>query len=236
MADQNDTFFGSKTIYLENDLDFAGVDIRVTRMFTSEYYATFDGKNHTITNVFMASGYTKNNQALFDGLMNVKNLTVTDSHVYGQSQVGIIGANISGTIENCHVKNSRAYSYVWQVGGIVGLHSWGEIKNCSVENTRVECYCYGAVGAIAGCMNEMSRNITNCSVKGCKLIREYSSADYAFYENMYGAFVGCIVASGNFTFSGTIEGTTIKGAASTQVYGEVYPGCSASVTFNGEAL
>ena len=221
MAAQNDTFFGSKTIYLENDLDFEGVDIRVTRMFTPEYSATFDGQNHTVSNIWMASDYDKNNQALFDGLMTVKNLTVTNAQVYGMSQVGVIGANISGTIENCHVKKSRAYGYVWQIGGIVGLHSWGEIKNCSVEDTKIECFYYGAVGAIAGCMNEMSRNITNCTVKNCKLIKEGSG--YADYDGLFGAFAGYVLTSGNHTFSGKIENTTttVNGVTTeSKVYGE----------------
>ncbi len=233
MSDQNDTFFRNKTIYLENDIDFTGIDIKVARMFTPEYYATFDGQNHTISNVYMASNYTSNNQALFDGLMNVKNLNVNNAQVYGQTAVGIIGANIFGTIENCHVKNSRAYGYVWQVGGIVGLHSWGEIKNCSVENTKIECYYYGAVGAIAGCMNEMSRNITNCSVKNCQLIKE--GTGYPDYDPLFGIIVGAIYASGNFTFSCEIENNTINGTPSETVYGGTIPAGS-TVTFNGVQL
>ena len=231
MADQTDTFFGSKTIYLENDIDFSGVDMRVTRMWTNEYSATFDGQNHTVSNIWMASNYDKNNQALFDGLMSVKNLTVTNTHVYGMSQVGIIGANIFGTIENCHVKNSRSYGYVHHVGGIVGLHSWGEIKNCSIENTRIECYYYGAVGAIAGAMNEVSRKITGCTVKGCRLIKEGPEGVYPDWDPRFGIVVGYIYPNGNYEFTCDIENTTIKGAASTQVYGDKPAG--ANVTFNG---
>lgn len=236
MADQNDTFFGSKTIYLDNDINFAGVDMRVTRMWTNEYSATFDGQNHTVSNIWMASNYSSNNQALFDGLMNVRNLTVTNTHVYGQSQVGIIGANISGTIENCHVKNSRAYGYVWQVGGIVGLHSWGEIKDCSVEDTNIECFYYGATGAIAGCMNEMSRNITNCTVKNCKLIKEGTYPEYSDYDSLFGAFAGYLAAYGTFTFTGTVENTTttVNGVTSEAVIcGET---SGSTVTFNGSRL
>ena len=210
MADQSDTFFGSKTVYLDNDIDFTGVDMRVTRMFTSEYSATFDGQGHTVSNIWMASNYASNNQALFDGLMSVKNLNVNNAQVFGQTAVGIIGANIYGTIDNCHVKNSRAYGYVWQVGGIVGLHSWGEIKNCSVEDTSIECYYYGAVGAIAGCMNEISRNITNCSIKNCRLIKEGTATEYADYDGLFGAFAGYILVPGDITFTGSIENTTTK--------------------------
>ena len=222
MADQNDTFFGSKTIFLDNDINFSGVDMRVTRMWTPEYSATFDGQNHTITNVWMASNYSSDNQALFDGLMSVKNLTVTNTHVYGMSQVGIIGANIFGTIENCHVKDCRSYGYVWQIGGIVGLHSWGEIKNCSVENTSVECFYYGAVGAIAGAMNEVSRKVTGCSIKDCCLIKEGSG--YQDYDGLFGAAVGYIHAAGNYEFDCEIENLTIRGVASSQMYGNLPAG------------
>ena len=234
MADQNDTFFGSKTIYLENDIDFSGVDMRVTRMWTNEYSATFDGQNHTISNVWMASAYNQNNQALFDGLMTVKNLNVDRASVFGNSQVGIIGANIFGTIENCHVTNSRSYGYVHHVGGIVGLHSWGEIKNCSVENTSIECYYYGAVGAIAGAMNEVSRNITGCSVKGCQLIKEGPEGVYPDWDPLFGIAVGYAYAPGTYVFNVEVENNTIKGVASEQIYGEVAAG--STITVNGIQL
>ena len=231
MAEQNDTFFGSKTIYLDNDIDFAGIEIQVTKMWTPEYSATFDGQNHTISNIWMASNYTSNNQALFDGLMTVKNLNVDRASVFGMSQVGIIGANIFGNIENCHVTNSRSYGYVHHVGGIVGLHSWGEIKNCSVENTSIECYYYGAVGAIAGAMNEVSRNITGCSVKGCSLIKEGPEGVYPDWDPCFGIAVGYAYAPGTYVFNVEIENNTIKGVASEQMYGEVATG--STVTING---
>ena len=231
MADQNDTFFGSKTIYLDNDIDFSGVDMRVTRMWTPEYSATFDGQNHTVSNIWMASDYNSNNQALFDGLMSVKNLNVDRASVFGMSQVGIIGANIFGNIENCHVTNSRSYGYVCHVGGIVGLHSWGEIKNCSIEKTSIECYYYGAVGAIAGAMNEMSRKITGCSVKGCKLIKEGPEGVYPDWDPRFGIAVGYAYALGTYVFNVEIENNTIKGVASEQMYGEV--AADSTVTVNG---
>ena len=231
MAEQNDTFFGSKTIYLDNDINFSGVDIRVTRMWTPEYSATFDGQNHTIYNIWMASNYDSNNQALFDGLMTVKNLNVDRASVFGMSQVGIIGANIFGTIDNCHVTNSRSYGYVHHVGGIVGLHSWGEIKNCSIENTSIECYYYGAVGAIAGAMNEVSRNITGCSVKDCRLIKEGPEGVYPDWDPLFGIAVGYAYAPGAYVFNVEVENNTIKGVASEQMYGEVAAG--STITING---
>ena len=229
MADQNDTFFRNKTIYLDNDIDFTGVDMRVTRMWTPEYSATFDGQNHTVSNIWMASNYSSNNQALFDGLMTVKNLKVDRASVFGMSQVGIIGANIFGSIENCHVNNSRSYGYVHHVGGIVGLHSWGEIKNCSIENTSIECYYYGAVGAIAGAMNEVSRNITGCTVKDCRLIKEGPEGVYPDWDPCFGIAVGYAYAPGTYVFNVEVENNTIKGVASEQMYGELATGSTVTV-------
>ena len=231
MADQNDTFFRNKTIYLDNDIDFTGVDMRVTRMWTPEYSATFDGQNHTVSNIWMASNYSSDNQALFDGLMTVKNLKVDRASVFGMSQVGIIGANIFGSIENCHVNNSRSYGYVHHVGGIVGLHSWGEIKNCSIEHTSIECYYYGAVGAIAGAMNEVSRNITGCTVKDCRLIKEGPEGVYPDWDPLFGIAVGYAYAPGTYVFNVEVENNTIKGVASEQMYGEVAAG--STITVNG---
>ena len=182
----------------------------------------------------MASNYSSNNQALFDGSMSVKNLNVDRASVFGMSQVGIIGANIFGTIENCHVTNSRSYGYVHHVGGIVGLHSWGEIKNCSVENTSIECYYYGAVGAIAGAMNEVSRNITGCSVKGCQLIKEGPEGVYPDWDPLFGIAVGYAYAPGTYVFNVEVENNTIKGVASEQIYGEVAAG--STITVNGIQL
>jgi hypothetical protein len=78
-------------------------------------------------------------------------------------------------------------------------------------------------------MNEVSRNITNCSVKNCHLIKE--GTGYPDYDPLFGIIVGYIDASGNFTFSCEIENNTIKGTPSETVYGGTLPAGS-TVTFN----
>ena len=130
--------------------------------------------------------------------------------------------------------NSRSYGYVHHVGGLVGLHSWGEIKNCSVEKTSIECYYYGAVGAIAGAMNEVSRNITDCTVKECQIIKEGPEGVYPDWDPCFGIVVGYIYVNGTYTFTCAIENNKIKNASSDQVYGEKPEG--ATVTFNGQQI
>ena len=85
-------------------------------------------------------------------------------------------------------------------------------------------------------MNEMSRNITNCSVKNCQLIKEGTAAEYASYDNLFGAFAGYLAAYGTFTFTGTVENTTttVNGVTSEAVIcGET---SGSTVTFNGVQL
>ena len=219
MADQTDTFFGSKTVYLENDIDFANQEVPVTKMQTPDYMATFDGQNHTIYNVKILANYGSANQALFDGHMHIRNLTVDGANICGMSNVGVIGANIFGNIENCHVKRARSYAYTHHVGGIVGLHSWYDIKNCSVEDSSIWCYSYGAVGAIAGAKNEVSGNITGCSVKGCQLIKEGPLDVYPDWDNTFGIAVGYAYVSVNINNISS-ENNTIKGVVSDQLRGE----------------
>ena len=233
IANQSASKFSYKTIYLDNDIDFSGVnDIKPIVFKVWEAYTTFDGQNHTISNVYMAKNYQSNNQALFDGLITVKNLNIVGAHVYGQSRVGIIGAQIYGDIINCHVKNARSYGYVWQIGGIVGLHSTGSIKNCSIENSTVECYYYGAVGALVGTLNESaSGQFTDCSVKNVQLIKEGNNPEYADYDTLFGIIAGYSEVKRDFVVTCEIENTTIKGVASQQLFGEIPAG--STVTYNG---
>ena len=231
MADQNDSFFGSKTIYLDNDIDFANSEVPVTKMYKPEYFPTFDGQDHTVYNVKILANYYSWNQALFDGSMHIKNLTVDGANVCGNANVGVIGANIYGNIENCHVKRARSYGYSHHVGGIVGLHSWYDIKNCSVEESSIWCYYYGAVGAIAGAMNEVSRKITGCQVKGCQLIKEGPEGVYPDWDPCFGIAVGYAYAPGTYVFNVEVENNTIKGVASEQMYDEIAAG--STVTVNG---
>ena len=233
MADQDDTFFRNKTVYLDNDIDFANAEVPVTKMQTPEYKATFDGQGHTVYNVKIIANYTQDNQALFDGHMHIKNLNVNGANVCGYNKVGVIGANIHGNIENCHVKNARAYAYVWQVGCIVGLHSWYSIKNCSVEDSDILCFYGGAVGAIAGCINEESTGeISNCVVKNCNLTKEGIGYNPSF-DSMFGAMVGAVYIGRSCNISGTIEGLTINGENSTKVYGGDSLPAGSTVTING---
>ena len=99
-------------ILLETDLDFSGEDSSCLLDDDSrEYYGTFDGNGHGITNA-------KNNY--YSSVLTLKNY---------------------GTIKNVHIKNasipSNEYSADFQ-SGILCARNYGTIENCSVESSTVE--------------------------------------------------------------------------------------------------
>ena len=96
-------------ILLETDLDFSGEDC--SYLLDGDYYGTFDGNGHGITNV-------KNKY--YSSVLILKNY---------------------GTIKNVHIKNasipSDEYSADFQ-SGILCARNYGTIENCSVESSTVE--------------------------------------------------------------------------------------------------
>ena len=99
-------------ILLETDLDFSGEDcFYLLDEGNGDYYGTFDGNGHGITNV-------KNKY--YSSVLILKNY---------------------GTIKNVHIKNasipSSEYSANFQ-SGILCSRNYGTIENCSVESSTVE--------------------------------------------------------------------------------------------------
>ena len=96
-------------ILLETDLDFSGEDC--SYLLDGDYYGTFDGNGHGITNA-------KNKY--YSSVLTLKNY---------------------GTIKNVHIKNasipSSEYSADFQ-SGILCARNYGTIENCSVESSTVE--------------------------------------------------------------------------------------------------
>ena len=168
---QGNTFEGY-TIYLENNLDLGGraengnwettanESVKWTaigKTSTNMLKATFEGNNHIIKDVYVNS--TDDYNGIFGNSNSIFNLVMKNSYIKGAGSTGgIVGACISGTIENCHTRNIKviAKSYC---GGVVGVILSGNVVNCSNtgEITSSENY----VGGVLGFANTNS-NITNC--------------------------------------------------------------------------
>lgn len=157
--------FAGKTVYLTNDIDMAGIKWNpIGQTEQTEFKGTFDGQNHTISNLTVdnsALGYENTASAgLFGWIENhnsasptvIKNLTIDGANIVaGKFAGGIVGytsANV--TIENCTVTNSTISGS--RVGGIDGYKNSDEIiKNCTVENVVLDGF--RSTGAIVGNQN-----------------------------------------------------------------------------------
>lgn len=164
--------FEGKTIELRSDiklngdynvlnsdgkLDLTNVDNLKKWKPINYFKGTFDGKNHTISGVYMPlvkDTYTADS-ALFGRLSGatIKNVKITDSYLYGSSKYqssevyvgGLVAHMTNSTIDNCIV-DARI------------------IADCPDINTRYQ-NAGGVVAYVAGFQNDYAV-ITNCEFKG----------------------------------------------------------------------
>jgi hypothetical protein len=199
LATKPQLFFSGKTIKLVKDIDFNYDNLTPINFGVNGDIAgvIFDGQNHTLSKImsyqFIAEYQNYNdNQALFNGKVDIKNLNVDLAGVYGRAYAGVIGGTIYGSIDNCHVTNSGVVGYYWQAGGLVGQFCGGSITNCSVTSTHVNSY--SAVGALVGLIGDPTNGATclfdNCTVNGCEVRASGSLGEY--YDNSFGVVAGWI--------------------------------------------
>ena len=121
---------GGKTITLDSNVDLGGKNWTPITIFDPEHPFTFDGGNHTISNLNVTSGSDK---GMFDNSVGtIKNLKLSDAQIKSSGRSAILAGKHYGDIINCHVKDSTVEDSYWAAGGIVGLFNSGNIKNCSV--------------------------------------------------------------------------------------------------------
>lgn len=177
---RNDNMF----FMLDKDIDCTGTAVlnsigyRHASGWNGTYFfnGTFDGNNHTISNLSSTYG-------LFGILAGtVKNLKLVNCTVIGgtsnpyQQDAAALAANSYGTIENCTVSggsvSNGSNGDVFTVGGIAGyFHNDGTISNCVVENVTLTvdgALTYtGSCGGIAGQVYDGA--ISGCSVKNTQI-------------------------------------------------------------------
>ena len=216
---QVDNFFAGKTIKLAADLDMNGVTIANPIKFW-DGRTTFDGQNHTISNLTMSTKSTEKKPfSLFTGTADIKNLKFDKANISGYSYVAVVAGNLYGNIENCHVTNSNVTCTYWMAGAFSGQYNSGNVTNCSVENTTITGPA--AVGALVGVINETAgeRKIENNTVKNCEIKQNGSFG--GDYDNMFGTAVGLINTENAVVYftDNTIESTTVKGEDTASLFG-----------------
>lgn len=152
-----------KTIRLENDLDlscYANWEPigKWTETKWRIFKGTFDGQNHIIYNLRMNQVNTYE-VGLFGKVQGkIKNLSIEDADVIGNSDVGILcGFALQGTITNCFVSGRvRGNEFV---GGMIGR------SNSDLIDCRTDVVVKGVRDA-GGIVGSNSATISNCTSMG----------------------------------------------------------------------
>ena len=212
----NGTTYNGATVKLEADIDLQSepwTPIGMNADKPEKFQGTFDGQNHTISNlkVNTAKGYTA--AGLFGALNGTaKNFTIDGASVSHISTgaatdngIAVVAGSIYGTgnIEGVTVLNATVNGNRY-VGAIAG-YVYGNIKNCTVKDVTLTAtpdketgsYDNGdKVGAIAGYYSAASTYVISGNV--------VENATLVGYRDM-----GVVVGTANGADS--VSGNTVKG-------------------------
>ena len=220
-------YFEGKTILLMNDIDLSGSYWtpvgNVTAYPTVTFKGTFDGQNHTISNLTAsddAAGYAA--AGLFGSILGtVKNVTLKDVNIrsthYAGAVVGYSSTN-GATIENCHVDGGTittvpeytgsAYDNGDKAGGIIGYYVTSDkVTNCSAKNLTITAY--RDLGGIVGC-GPQSGMTTDCSVENIILVQDNTNGYETEAVTTVGALGGRDVTNGNQPYDGEFASAVTK--------------------------
>ena len=174
--------FAGKTVKLVNDINLNNVEWTPIGTSSNIFEGTFDGDNHTISNL-VVNGGSESNKGLFGVTHNgeIKNLVVENAKVSGRLNVAVVsGQPYTSKYTNITVKGHVEVNGMAYVGGVGGKNAYADWTNItvnvdetsyvnanSVENgTAYRTYVGGVVG-FNGEGGHSFKNITsNIDVKG----------------------------------------------------------------------
>ena len=209
----------TQDLILCNDIDLKGTNW----VYNGNFYASFDGNNHTISNFIMenGSGFFGSVWRKQDGY--IKNLTLSDfSFTTSSSTVGVlIGSASNSVIQNCRVidgmievKRNSSISNA-KIGCLVGSADNCEISECyssinllidrDYRSSEVQVCVGGLIGDISG------STVANCYTTGNIT---YDLDEYYMSDNQY--FIGGLV--GNAKQNSLIYNCYSLGDISTWLY------------------
>ena len=161
-----------KTFVLTGDIDMTSInDWSQLQAWNSNFSGTFDGQNHTISNLQLTNSNGNKSCGLFGNLYNatVKNLIIEQASAES-TDTGFLSykATIS-TISNVQVRN--AYAHNCSLGGLSASIDSSTIRNCStditINNSSSGAYVFsGIVGALDGGNSEIFASSANVEAIG----------------------------------------------------------------------
>ena len=219
-------YFEGKTILLMNDIDLYGSNWtpvgNVTAYPTVTFKGTFDGQNHTISNLTAsdeAAGYAA--AGLFGSIHGtVKNVTLKDVNIRSTHYAGaVVGySSMHGAIiENCHVDGGTitsvpefigdSYDNGDKAGGIIGYYVVGDkVSNCTAKNLTITAY--RELGGITGCGPQSG--MTGCSVENIILVQDNTNGYESEAVTTVGALGGRDVNNSNQPYDGEFASAVTK--------------------------
>ena len=201
----------ARHIVLDADIDLENITLE--NGFGNMKDFTFDGQGHTIKNVTINYGGTKNSGLFVGGNQGISDLIVENVHVNvpnsTEGAAGIVSSDANADIANVTVRNSSVTGGKY-TGAIVG-YNYGSVTNCKVENCTVSgrYKIGGVIGYICGDETDDDKNVTGntltgVTVKGENLIEGKSDFVIGKIVGNWNAPTGKL--SGN-SFSGTTDAT-----------------------------
>lgn len=179
--------FAGKTVSLTADIDMSEY---IWRPINGRFAGTFDGGDHTISNVFSAEGCAVTSSSILygNGIFHrvsgtVRNLVISNAVIGTSDNTNIVGV-VAGYCENAEFVNvsvvDSQISGFGKVGGIVGMQESGTVTltNCSVRNIVIEgAYnCAGFIGLAQGTVVS-----SGCSAQSV-VFRPIFSLDYVYID------------------------------------------------------
>ena len=215
---------------------------RFRRQGRLPFVSTFDGKGHTISNLYI-NNPTEGGPSigLFGGCegtirnVGLVNPSVTDDDG-GSAQVGSLVGWQSGhdsTISNCYVSGGAINGgRSGSTGGLVGWGYYGTISFCYVSNSTITANkVLSKVGGLVG-SQEGDHVISFCYVSEGTMIGAESSEVGGLVGRIYGTINACYVSGGTMTGG---ENSKVGGLGGSQSGGTIRNCYVSEGTMTGES-
>ena len=213
------------TVELTADLDMTSVEnwipIGNGGGTASSFCGTFDGKNHTISNL---TSNNKDQAGLFGTLygyvknLKMENVNVTSTH-YAGGIAAHLGSENGKVISNCHVSGGTitstpelvngSYDNGDKAGGILGyVTGIDKVTNCTATNLTIQGY--RDLGGIVGIANGNS-TVSGCTATGITIIQDNENGykSYSDVKDLAQAIAGRVESGATVTDNNSSD-ITIK--------------------------
>ncbi len=227
--------YSKKTVYLTADIDLNNEEWTPIGNSTNKFEGTFDGDNHTISNLTITGN--NSNAGLFGFTTNgeVKNLTVNNAKVSGRLNVGVVaGTPYTSKYTNIKVTGHVEVNGMAYVGGVVGKNAYADltcitvdvddtsyVNADSVENgTAYRTY----VGGITGIAHYNNKFI-NCTCTGDVTITDAGDTPELEIGGIAGVWhneTGTTVTIQNCSYTGALASPGVTEFANNGLVGSAY--------------